>query len=308
MRQLLKITTTFALALVFTAGMAFGQDSDDRNRATVDQDGNGSEATVTQTLDGDKGFNTANVFQRNGAQTATIRQTTPSGDGNSKALADVQQLGSGGNDALVDQTRRRGAKAFLKQNGQDNDADVAQTGGDVLRGYDGANTSRGSERALQVGIANELKVFQGRDPANFDNVTNSFHEARVTQDGNYNDGFIEQQGQGAEANLLQDGGLNEATIIQGSASSGNNSNGVLADVQQLGVGNEATVTQFRKDSEAFILQDGSSNFVDAFQNVGSGASDVGHTLDVNQYTDNNFVKSTQTGKNHTATINQGQTP
>jgi len=221
----------------------------------------------------------------------------------------VQQLGSGGgNNALVDQTRRGGAKAFLKQNGKNNEAVAAQTGEDVLRGYDGVNNSLGSERAIQLGKKNDLQVFQGRNPDDFSFVTNSTHEARVTQNGNYNEGFIEQQGRLSEANLLQNGGLNEATIIQGSASSGNNSNDVLADVQQLGRSNEASVTQFRKDSEAFILQDGSSNFVDAFQNVGSGDGGVGHTLNVNQYTDNNYVKSTQTGKNHTATINQGRTP
>jgi hypothetical protein len=42
MRQLLRITATFALALVFTAGMAFGQD----NTANVDQEGNENAAEI----------------------------------------------------------------------------------------------------------------------------------------------------------------------------------------------------------------------------------------------------------------------
>jgi len=307
MRQLLKITSIFALALVFSAGMAFGQDSDDRNRADVDQGGNGSEATVTQTLGGDKGFNTANVFQRDGAQTATIRQTTPSGDGNSEALADVQQLGSGGNNALVDQTRRGGAEAFLKQYGSDNNADVAQTGEDVLKGYDGTNNSLGSERAIQLGNSNDLQVFQGRNPGDFSFVTNSNHEARVTQNGNSNEGFIEQQGANSVAKLLQDGAMNEATIQQGGeAKPRNQSNGASADVQQLGQSNEVYSLQWEKDGEVNILQDGSSNFVRSLQ--GGSSFDNGNTLTVNQVSDNNYVKSTQTGGNHTATINQGQTP
>ena len=132
MRQLLKNTFTLALALVFTAGMAFGQDV---NEATVDQDGSGSDADITQDINGADGSSfDANVRQRGGSQTVTINQLASNSSDNGSGIADVIQLGAdGGNEALVDQNRTRGAKAFLKQVGADNEATAAQGAEDVLR-------------------------------------------------------------------------------------------------------------------------------------------------------------------------------
>ncbi|MEF8866670.1 MAG: hypothetical protein V5A20_13005 [Salinibacter sp.] len=302
MRQFLKITSLFALALVFTAGMAFGQDV---NEATVDQGGSGSDADITQNVNGaDNSSFDANVRQRGGSQTVTIKQldSNPNDPGGS-GIADVIQLGAdGGNEALVDQNRTRGAEAFLKQVGANNEATAAQGAGDVLRGYDGTNTSRGSERALQVGIENTLEVFQSRDPDDFTSLGESFNMARVTQDGNYNNAFIEQNGNGNEANLLQDGGLNEAQIQQLFPSNSN-----IADVQQLGVSNKAYTFQNSGSGGSFkskveILQDGDTNFANTRQL--NGADTNPNTIDIDQLNNNNFADVVQDGPGHSATITQ----
>jgi hypothetical protein len=54
MRQLLRITATFALALVFSAGMAFGQSPD--NETQVDQEGNDNTADVEQVGQNQRAF------------------------------------------------------------------------------------------------------------------------------------------------------------------------------------------------------------------------------------------------------------
>ena len=95
MRQLLKITTTFALALVFTAGMAFGQSPGDDNEAEVNQDGN-SEAVVNQNATVSDASNDAFVDQAGNGNVAKITQTDNGGS---------QNLGTSGNEVDLRQTQ-----------------------------------------------------------------------------------------------------------------------------------------------------------------------------------------------------------
>ena len=75
MRQLLKITSIFALALVFTAGMAFGQSGD--NELQIEQTGDDNFTNVEQVGEGN--FSNVDLLGAVGKGDARVFQT---GDNN----------------------------------------------------------------------------------------------------------------------------------------------------------------------------------------------------------------------------------
>lgn len=171
MRKLLRITATFALALVFTAGVAFGQSND----AEVEQQGQNNDGTVNQT-----GTNEATLLQgtfstfdpalnpilgtsRN--NTATIDQ-----DGDFTAL-----LGQGVNGGTATK-----AKASLTQSGVGGFADIFQ-------GFRGNGVARRADAMLTQGASGNVGfIRQGQGG------TSRSDEATLTQSGSGNFGAAEQ--------------------------------------------------------------------------------------------------------------------
>jgi hypothetical protein len=306
MRQLLRTTATVFVALVFTAGMAFGQQTTPskaapaNNNATVTQNADDSKANINQSITSTKnvGDNIANVKQTGSSQEADIDQvysqeaSSATGEFN---FADVVQ--SDDNQyARIDQNGGRGNRAFLTQEGSgtENEAVIAQGTGELLDGYGDA------ERALQSGEGNDLTVYQSRRIGE-DPTSNSFDEAGVTQTGNDNVGFIEQTGgNGFVAELKQDGNRNDANIDQTGA-------GQSADVRQLGSDNMADVDQGTGASDrgpkstVDILQDGAFNEATAFQTGGGGNANM---ITIDQFGDYNVANVSQNGVGNTATVTQ----
>lgn len=279
MRQFLKITSIFALALVFTAGMAFGQD--DNNEATVNQDGNNSEATVTQTSDGI--LNSAVVNQNGGSSNhvAKITQTSTAAesedDANEVTLNQFRRAGFS-SEAYIEQgntsdfpSARAGNQVNLNQRGNTR-ADIKQGRTSTLEGYFGdfaIQSSNGAKSTIDVsqaggdatvgvdqrGTSHEIIATQG---------SGNNHDAQFLQRGSNHLAKVTQDVTGKEAEVRQFGSGHETVIAQGLESSG----GVQSSV-------------------AYVEQNGVNHRTDVIQNGGWNDADV-----------------TQTGSNGTVTINQ----
>ncbi|WP_118840544.1 curlin repeat-containing protein [Salinibacter ruber] len=204
MRQLLRITATFALALVFTAGMAFGQDA---NEATVDQTGDKNEATVLQEILG-TAPNKTFLDQENGSEAFVFQL--------SRGAANVL-TGFGGNDAFqkngeleVNQQTTVGAMIRLNQVG--GVADLDQVGS-----Y--------HRIELRQGSGSEANIDQGafREGPGSATGPSDGQIALVDQEsGDFAD--VEQGEVGHDNNFLdlnQNNGSNSAIVEQVEAESGN---------------------------------------------------------------------------------------
>ncbi len=211
MRYFAKITTTFALALVFTAGAALGQ-TDGR----IDQVGTNMDADITQTGDlgnfatidqgleksGKSGFD-AFVYQDGKNNDARVEQ-----DGDSDPNANVRQVGDD-NIARIDQRFGSGPNAVdvgdIDQDGDENVARVSQTvfatkTGQTVRSYIDQDGNNNIARTKQ-------------------RYTQSLVRADVVQTGNSNFGKILQKGGGRgvssfNADITQSGNMNDARITQ----------------------------------------------------------------------------------------------
>ncbi len=254
MRQFLKITTTFALALVFTAGMAFGQDSDatldqlgDDNNATIQQNGGDGEMQATALQDGDQ--NALDLTQSDFGEAdhaADIRQVGFSND------ADLQsQGGVGANFLDVDQVGNNNETTVahfsgshynkVLQNGNRNDAEIAHRSS-----FDNSVT------LVQRGDDNSVLATDDGQGAN--GAEKSTFEAR--QIGDQNEGTLTHTGGNLEAYLTQDGFSNEASITQ---NTGTEVFDNYADVVQRGNNNMSTVTQGTDGNFADVRQIGNRN-------------------------------------------------
>ena len=200
MRQLLKITATFALALVFSAGMAFGQSND----ATVTQEGDNHLADIEQ-IGGD---NTADVLQKNfgASHEANVYQ-----DGDDNTANVLSQGGVGTNEVDVDQVGDENA-ATVDQYWGSNTGTVDQNGTSnrAFVGHRGAFSSY-AEIMQKNGGNNNAEIYSSSDASN--PIEDS--AARILQDGSSNQGVIRQSsGSLHSAAIEQLGSGNTAQITQ----------------------------------------------------------------------------------------------
>jgi hypothetical protein len=209
MRQLLKTTFTIFVALVFTAGMAFGQDS----RSTIDQDGDGNSANVEQ-VGADHGSKISQDTKGFGSgNEAVVRQN--SGSGNYSALSQTVEA-----EARIDQVGSDNT-SLLAQGGE-NSATVYQEGdGNRLARYGALGkkaTQKNGTGAFANG-ANSLFLRQVGDNNTVGLLQEAGAEAGITLNGDGNTVGVRQKGnyeagpQQATVNVT--GSQNTVDIFQG---------------------------------------------------------------------------------------------
>jgi hypothetical protein len=282
MRQLLKITSIFALALLFTAGTAFAQ-----NESTVDQEGVNSSATVTQNSADDGAKNVADVMQ-NGLSSSHIAQITQTA--NQKAADN----GIDPNKVDLRQTRQAGysAEAYIVQ-GDESTFPSATAGNEVnLR-------QEGNVRAdVQQGRTSTLEGFSGKFA--IQRSTGAKSKIDVSSAGGNATVGVDQRGTNHQINATQGAGNNHnAQFLQrGSGHLAQVTQGVTAkevEVRQYGSSNEAFIAQGQNSlppggvqrSNAYVRQDGTNLRTDIVQDGGANTANV-----------------TQNGSNGTVAIDQ----
>jgi hypothetical protein len=244
MRQLLRITTTLAFALVLTAGMAFGQD----NTADVEQSGgstadidqtSGGPTNVVQGLRGGSTMSSGNALTQESGANLVVTQT-PRGGQSAGHLLEAEQEGTGGHrikarqagaahTATIDQTGSGSNLVLMNQettlSSDGNDAYILQNGGDWVRGGSSANVApvNSGNRALQNGSGNDLSVTQRTGNNSLAVAQNGdYHiidlnqlrssRAEIDQSGSSNSVAANKDGSGtftsrnAEVYVVQDGG------------------------------------------------------------------------------------------------------
>ena len=298
MRKLLRTTLTTTIALLFTVGVAFGQQND----AEVTQQGQDNDASLTQEHQGSSGQNFIDVYQ----------------EGTSNSIDNFSQYGSG-NDATVDQN---GVSNTVRNNPEQGAQSGIPGGGPNGASYNGLVTidQDGEGNTVwdldQIGSQNTAHIRQeGED--NFADVetqysVNDMQEgnlAEITQTGNRNvvgndrapgNRGIHQQGTSNELSLTQTGNdnvgglktLSEAGISSlgpnGLVGGGEQFGGRQALVQA-GEGNSLTISQDGQDKIEFVLQNGVGN-TGTITQLGGAAS--------------NQASLVQRGSNNTATVTQ----
>jgi hypothetical protein len=282
MRQLLKNTFTLALALVFTAGMAFGQS----NEATVNQVGNSHSADIQQDGVGnitdleqaDQNLNdnatnamSADVFQKFKNNEAYIDQkgSQDQGAATATASADVDQIGN--NNFL----RLESGPFFANSH----DVDVDQLGNNNTVRLQGQNGG-GEATVFMDGNRNKLvEATQGgliKSNNPFIQKNSQFLEVRVNGSGNVIGGDQESGDGGDRLTVNVDGDDNFIPTSQVNAGPG--------------AGNAD------RDIDIDVL--GSENFIKALQ---GGAGNTA-TIDLNSFSDNNQVVVDQQTAGNTATV------
>ena len=244
MRQLLKITSIFSLALLFMVGTAFAQSGD--NTGKITQDGDDSRAIIDQV---------------GNSQFAKIDQSVSFGAGNE---ATVDQYNGDDNAAVVNQSEE--AYADIDQQGADNSVNLSQGGlnearviqegdGNSLSGYDGGTTARQlNGTGIFSGQKNDLFLRQ-EGANNSTGLLQQGGDAGVVLDGDNNTLGVRQKapsGDKQDATVNVTGSSNNIDVFQG---------------VQFGLGsgnNQATV----------LIENGSSNFVDVDQRTPNGTARV----------------------------------
>jgi hypothetical protein len=302
MRQLLRTTATVFVALVFTAGMAFGQDSD----ATVTQNANDSEATIEQTNNSDRSL-TGSINQSGDNHEATITQTIK-GDGPS-ASASVEQSGS---EAFAEVIQN------LDNSGKDVTATVTQDGLNDAFVTQGSNMSNS-----RVDLTQTYKGSMARgegDDRNLAEINQKSGGSRViaSQTGVSNEMFVDQLPlvNNVASELIQDGDNNLIDLNQGNRSF-DPTRSSEADILQRGDQNVARLTQTSNDNVADVTQDGDGNTLrgaslnngQAVGVAGSFASQDGYaSLTLDQSGTDNVASVGQSGgvagNSNMVTINQ----
>jgi hypothetical protein len=243
MRHLLKITTTFALAILFMAGTAFAQSNND---AQIDQTGDENSANVDQ----------------GGNSVADLRQ-----EGNLNEI-DLAQEGFGvaGQDTEIDQVGNR------------NEADVTSSSGNGLQGNGNELdiVQRGNlntfETPTMQGYINDYDVEQVGNK-NYASIETRFGAGSqvgestiniIQKFGNSNSGTISATSGGNNHALeikQKFGDFNEASITHQLPQGASGVDGLVGRVTQFGNSNEATIDLFAETSDrAVITQDGNGNY------------------------------------------------
>jgi len=322
-RRLLKVTTTFALALVFTAGVTFAQPTND---ADVNQSGDDNLARLDQVFSGGQGTNEAVIDQ----------------SGNENAVLSFGQRGSG-NELVIDQSGHR--------NLVDTPAEQGEPGNNSFNGIMEITQSGDDNEVFdadQEGYANTTKITQSGDD-NFVNVeaqlntdaplgvgqTRNF--IRITQETAHNEVGtngqigVMQKDQNNRLEIIQTG-LNRNVIGSKSIASAadfdfddfnfrGETGGPAKDkgVVQVGDGqNTADLTQSGYKNEVeFVLQDSRegttdgimTNTIESDQLGSEGTArfiqdGVGNTADLSQFGFFNNASIFQTGNGNTASVIQ----
>jgi hypothetical protein len=279
MKKLIILT----FALLFSAGIAFGQSS-----ATTDQTGDNNQASITQ----------------DGKNDASITQTNNSGQGQIASIDQVYRAGvtSGKNTAAITQSGSNNRSIDLRQYGAGNLYTVTQKGTDnritslpdqglfvfgypILPSYNTTieMTQKGDQNIIsgvnQLGNGNTFIINQIGD----NNKASMGAQVNLgtVADGNYMK--IDQNGDGNNAGykfgLYQVGQNNSLTLTQnGGALFGSTSNTVGAQsgaVLQVGSDNNITATQDAGSNVVeFILQGGSENMVTIDQGTGANLANA----------------------------------
>lgn len=279
MRQLLRITTTLALGLILTAGMAFGQDVN--SQTTVDQDGGQNTAEVEHQGDNNESTinqvgnnNTAKalgVFSKDRGSGLTASSVTfqdQEGDKNSAILKVDRTLRTTGNkmeatqiqDGNLNEIRAEGVGLGTtinqQQHGSRNDAFL------VDGSFDGTNVASSELNQYQDGFSNNARIFVGSDLA-----------------------------QNADIDQLQ---------------VGNNNRSVIRNFDSYAIGKDGAsrvdVVQRRNGHTADADFAGGAQIFDVTQKAGNG-----NTATADFTSDTGMVNSftaTQVGSGNTATYNQ----
>jgi hypothetical protein len=243
MRKLLKVVTTVSVALLLTAGVAFGQN----NEATVEQHA------------GTSGDLEAQVDQSGSQHDAEIRQgvvTTQNRVGAKKSDATITQSGSGA-EATILQGRRGGFSAKST-------AKINQVGDSKALIWQGVGTKSSAEQnnlatQSQKGSGHFGEIGQGvRTGGGQSTKTTGNEAAQYQRNGSNNYAGIVQgfrsgsYAQDSKARQLQNGSDLRAEIRQGT--DGNWATGMEAIQKQYGNGHTATTIQSGVNSFAKITQ------------------------------------------------------
>ena len=231
MRQLLKITTTFALALVFSAGMAFGQTAETDNELQIEQAGDKNFTNVEQA--GQNNFSNVDLLGPKGD--ARVFQT---GDDNSAfteadggvTLRQVQK----GNDNYA-RTGTPGGGAVLTQKSVARQEQVGDNNTAVMT-FDGPGTRRAKFKQRQIGNNNEsyLLGFSSDSDYAFEGLTNQVGNDNLVRVNSPAAG-----GSGDERNSVRAVQMGDMNTIRGTFESRSN----RAVVTQDGSSNVAKFTQ-----------------------------------------------------------------
>ncbi len=242
MRQLLRVTATFALALVFSAGMAFGQSQQFEekdiqkgvNEAQIDQaDADNSDATIRQESEQKLG----RINQSGGDNLGTVIQL-----GANKSIVELEQtLGSAEANINVDVAKGKFSSVRLYQEGN-NFADIDVTRNDEVSGVDGNDFAKQINTGGKGGDVNDLNVTQ-----------ESGSDLYALQEGEGNDMTVDQDGVGSfEGRQVGDENTIDFTGEHGFTTFGN-------FVKQFGDLNEARVNQTGKKAKVTATQNGDGN-------------------------------------------------
>ncbi|WP_119841659.1 hypothetical protein [Salinibacter ruber] len=280
MRQLLKIKTTFALALVFMAGVAFAPDALAQKDANVDQNGNNGTVDVTQNRQKSGDLDRAVVTQGGGKNLTEIDQLGDAGNN----VAEVIQRGFQ-NDVFIDQSQsgangNTAATAFQESGTSNNVIDVLQTSFGSEAGESFLSQINGTQNS-------EIDVDQSnRNKADAKQAGQSDSEIYIDQSGTRGYPF------NSEVKAKQTrGGNNNVIDVTQSASFGSGVNdfiGSVAVTQRDADKATARIEQTGQDNaanEAEVFQTGFSSFLELDQNfTGSTGSPTGegHFADVDQ--------------------------
>src|SRR6056297_1644829 len=248
----MKKLTTLLVMLLFTAGMAIGQ-----NTANTSQSGNGNDSTIDQV----------------GAQ--NLGETEQDGNGNDASLVQLESSNDGG----------------IHQIGNDNNSEMLQDGinneGFSLQGFDNLFNANRNESNLEqngnnnlgivyqfYGVENESEVNQSGNQ-NTAYVIQGWNNARINLYDvvNRNDAVINQNTSNSDARIFKyDGDDNVATVTQdgGNFNNGQISQGYLWNMPAANASvandNEGYIDQLGDLNNATVMQLGNNNFFNLVQN------------------------------------------
>jgi hypothetical protein len=296
MRQLLKNTFTLALALIFTAGMAFGQTlSGDDNEATINQVGPNNEANTDQV-----GANNTSTTVQNGVE-------------NFANLDQGSQFSFGGNVSTFP-----GNDATIRQIGNLNYVNLQQGGANRQDG-----TGAGSEATIVLEGNKNVFGVRSRGVPPFDadvdlgtalqvnkgQVIQKASKIDVNVDGNRNRvGFAGGEHEFSNADIDLVGNDNKVGVFAKSFEARGRRHD--ADVDAVGDGNVVDIYQGNfgeaSNNDATIDIDGSLNQAQIGQGVGALAFPAPTQITASD----NVATITMNGNGNRATINQngGQPP
>jgi len=259
MRQLLKTTFTVFVALVFTAGMAFGQSPGD-NSATSTQVGDGHQSTINQTLGfGSAEGHIAQVTQKNGNNNFSDIQ-----QGQAKGRAFVKQAGSR-NISRLSQAGFNRAEVTMRGDGNrlgrysDLSSPARQENGTGLfsdrkntllldvkgnRNQMGIYQDAGNFASVEVnkGNRNRIKLNQDREDLSGGDYSGLKNRSTVFVNGSRNNVDV-YQGDGVGANVAN---------VDITGYGGGNSN--LVDIDQMSNSNRADVSMTGSNNRSVIQQ------------------------------------------------------